>query len=124
MARFSFSVPTIEAFAIPSVSVLIIFLSYSSQFLFHFVEPGPLSRDETLWFNCFVLGIWWCYYLACTTDPGPKGWVGKAITKDNEGEEGESEEAQLKERIRWCKKCDAPKPARAHHCRQCGRYAL
>jgi len=122
MARFPFSIPTVEAFAIPSVSVLILFLSYSSQCLFHFIEPGPLSRNEALWFNLFVLGIWWCYNLACTSDPGPKGWAGSRVARGNEVTEGEGGNAQRKEEIRWCKKCDAPKPPRAHHCRQCGRY--
>ena len=124
MARFPFSIPTIEAFAIPGVSLLISFLSYSSQFLFYFIEPGPLTHNEALVFNGFVLGIWWCYNLACTTDPGPKGWVGKGVSRSNKGKEsveGEDEDAQLKEGMRWCKKCDAPKPSRSHHCRQCGR---
>jgi palmitoyltransferase len=25
---------------------------------------------------------------------------------------------------RWCRKCDAPKPDRCHHCRQCGHCVL
>ena len=124
MARFPFSIPTIEAFAIPAVISLISFLSYSSQFLFYFIEPGPLSHTEALWFNVFVLGIWWCYNLACTTDPGPKGWVGKVVARGIESEENKGEDAQLREGLRWCKKCEAPKPPRAHHCRQCGRYVL
>ena len=23
---------------------------------------------------------------------------------------------------RWCRKCERPKPERAHHCRTCGKY--
>ncbi|KAH8597662.1 DHHC palmitoyltransferase-domain-containing protein [Bisporella sp. PMI_857] len=115
MTRFSLSIPSIEAFAIPGVSFLISFLAYTSQILFHYIEPGPLSRKEAIWFNLSVLAIWWCYYLACTTDPGPQGWFDEALAKSN------SEKEDQKTAVRWCKKCNAAKPPRAHHCRQCQR---
>lgn len=117
-----FSVPSIEAFAIPGVSLLIAFLAYSSQFLFHHIEPSPLSSNQAIWFNSFVLGIWWCYYNACTVNPGPKGWVDKLETKGDS--QDESEDSTLQKGLRWCRKCSAIKPPRAHHCRQCGRYVF
>ncbi|KAG9247647.1 DHHC palmitoyltransferase-domain-containing protein [Calycina marina] len=120
MAILPFSVPTIEAFAIPGVSFLICFLAYTSQVLFYYIEPGPLTQKEALWFNGFVLGIWWCYRLACTTDPGPKGWVDKVVV-DHTEDTVDDEDADLKRGMRWCKKCTAVKPPRAHHCRRCGR---
>lgn len=51
-------------------------------------------------------------------------------SEDEEGEDEEGVEEDKKNREdnakdakgRWCKKCEAVKPPRAHHCRQCGRY--
>jgi palmitoyltransferase len=119
--RLPFTVPAIEDLAIPAVSILIIFLAYTSQFLFYHIEPGPLSRKEATWFNIFVLGIWWCYYWACTVDPGRKGWVEKFAVKGEEGNEN-GEGLKMQKGMRWCKKCEAIKPPRAHHCKKCGRY--
>ena len=121
MARLPFSMPSIESFAVPAVSILILFLAYTSQYLFWYIEPGPLSQKQAIWFNVFVLGIWWCYDRACSVDPGPKGWVNKAIINSAAHEDDEGEDEQLKKTARWCKKCDAIKPPRAHHCKRCGR---
>jgi len=115
-------VPAIEELAIAAVSILILFLAYTSQYLFYYIEPGPLPRNQALWFNGFVLAIWWCYDRACTIDPGPKGWIKKLVINGDESE-NVSDKLKLKKRMRWCKKCDALKPPRAHHCKQCGRYA-
>jgi palmitoyltransferase len=104
----------LEHLAIPAVSILIIFLAYTSQYLFHYIEPGPLSRREATWFNIFLLAIWWSYYNACTVDPGPKGWVNATNKKDEKVQE-------LGSGVRWCKKCDNIKPPRAHHCKKCQR---
>lgn len=120
--RLPFRVPAIEELAIPAVSILILFLAYTSQYLFYYIEPGPFSRNQALWFNGLVLAIWWCYDRACTVDPGPKGWIEKLVMDGNEREDV-SDELKLKNGMRWCRKCDAAKPPRAHHCKQCGRYA-
>src|SRR6187402_3408690 len=119
--RLPFSVPAVEELAIPAVSTLIFFLAYSSQYLFYYIEPGPLSYKQALWFNIFVLGIWWCYDRACTVDPGRKGWVDKTTLAGNGSEEDDGE-VRFEKGLRWCKKCEAVKPPRAHHCRKCGRY--
>jgi palmitoyltransferase len=81
-----------------------------------------LSREQALWFNVFVLAIWWCYDRACTVVPAPKVWVRKVVP----GAEGGDDEDDiiLEKGVRWCKKCDAVKPPRAHHCKKCGRYAF
>ena len=113
--------PSVEQLAIPGVSVLIFFLAYTSQYLFYYVDPGPLTKGQALWFNGFVLGIWWCYDRACTVDPGPRGWVRKVGLA---GDEDDGEDLILEKGKRWCRKCEAVKPPRAHHCRQCGRYVF
>jgi palmitoyltransferase len=119
--RLPSSLPSIEALAIPAVSTLILFLAYTSQYLFYYIEPGPLSKNQAIWFNILVLAIWVCYDRACTVDPGPKGWVGR-IGLDEEEAEDDAPDQETR-RKRWCKKCDTVKPPRAHHCKQCGRYA-
>jgi palmitoyltransferase len=119
--RLPFSWPSVEDLAIPGVSILILFLAYTSQYLFYYIEPGPLSKNQAIWLNIFVLAIWVCYDRACTVDPGPKGWV--ASIGLDEGENEDDTVDQETRRKRWCKKCDTVKPPRFHHCRQCGRYA-
>ncbi|KUJ24137.1 zf-DHHC-domain-containing protein [Mollisia scopiformis] len=112
-------VPAIEDLAIPAVSGLILFLTYSSQYLFHYIEPGPLTKGEAIWFNVLVGCVWWCYDCACTVDPGEEGWVGRGVREEED--EDEDGEVKLRKGMRWCKKCEAVKPPRAHHCRKCGR---
>lgn len=115
--------------AIPAVTVLIGFLSYTSQILFLFLEPGPLTKSETWKFNALVACIWICYYRACTVDPGrvPKEWVPK---KHEAGPEklpvssldtSQDKQDDVSTRQRWCRKCAAFKPPRAHHCKICQR---
>lgn len=115
---------SIDDLAVPGVSILVIFLAYTPQYLFYYIEPGPLSKTQAIWFNILVLGIWWCYDRACSVDPAPKGWVAKASRTSADGEDDDDTERILHKGMRWCKKCDAPKPPRAHHCRKCGRYIL
>jgi palmitoyltransferase len=111
--------PAIEDLAIPGVSILIIFLAYTSQYLFYYIEPGPLSKNQAIWFNIIVAGIWWCYDRACTVDAAPRRWV-EIATRDLI-EEDDNGEVLLQKGMRWCKKCEAVKPLRAHHCKKCGK---
>jgi hypothetical protein len=106
--------------AIPGVASLIGFLSYSSQYLFSHIEPSPLDRGQTWRFNVLVLCIWISYARACLTDPGrvPAGWHG------SEQSEGGDIDHQATARLRYCRKCDAAKLPRSHHCKVCKRYAL
>ncbi|PVH76397.1 palmitoyltransferase pfa4 [Cadophora sp. DSE1049] len=116
----SFVLPAAEQIAIPFVALLISFLSYSSQILFYYIEPEPLSRKQAVWFNIFIAAIWWCYWRACKTDPGKKGWV-DTVAPVREANEADGSILTFDRKLRWCKKCDAVKPPRAHHCRKCGR---
>ncbi len=112
----------IEGFAIPSVCVLIAFLSYSSQFLFYYLKPGPLTKREAIWFNLAVLAIWCCYYRACMVDPGPKELCQITVRdyQDGTGSEGQ----EVAPGTRWCKRCKAVKLPRSHHCKKCMRLVL
>ncbi|KAL5357321.1 DHHC palmitoyltransferase-domain-containing protein [Aspergillus floccosus] len=106
---------SISRLAIPSVCALISFLAYSSQYFFLHFEPAPLTKDEAWRLNIAALCIWITYYRACTVDPGriPKDWH----------PDGDKQPAKdgLAERQRWCRRCEAFKPPRAHHCKTCQR---
>ncbi|KAF7910730.1 uncharacterized protein EAF01_002239 [Botrytis porri] len=109
-----------------------IFLVYGSQILFQYLEPGSLSTGETVVFNASAWAMIWCYWKTCSVDPGEKGWVDRVANEiEKETEKKERDETVIGEveglekieweNVRWCKKCDAVKPARAHHCKQCKR---
>ncbi|KAK2011359.1 DHHC zinc finger domain-containing protein [Colletotrichum eremochloae] len=109
--------PFVKRLAVPGVCLLIAFLAYTSQLLFYLADdslaPGRLSRSETYTFNGLVLCLWYTYYKSCTVDPG------RYVFRDSVIEVPEPDEHGLVRR--WCKKCAAPKPPRAHHCRHCAR---
>lgn len=99
--------PFIQSLAVPAVCLLIAFLSYFSQVLFNnsTLDPGPLSRTESWTFNVLLVCLWVSYFRAVTVGPGRYIFPDQVIEADG----------------RWCKKCQAPKPPRAHHCRHCQR---
>jgi ribosomal protein L40E len=108
----------ITQLAIPAVSVLIAFLAYTSQYFFLHFESVPLTTEETWKINIFALCIWICYYRTCFVDPG-------RLPKGEERPRPEHQESdEVTGRQRWCRKCDAYKPPRAHHCRTCKRSYL
>jgi palmitoyltransferase len=106
-------------FAVPAVILLVAFLSYSSQYLFYNIEPGPLAYREKVIFNILVACIWVSYARACSTDPGrvPTNWQ----PNDAKQEVSASAADKAIARQRYCRKCDAVKPPRSHHCRVCKR---
>lgn len=107
---------SISQLAPPAVSLLIVILAYGSQIFFRYIEPYALEHQQTLIFNATVTCIWICYARACWTDPGrvPSSWVPDGV--------GAKELDDRSHRYRWCKKCEAFKPPRAHHCKTCNRY--
>ncbi|CAK7206555.1 Palmitoyltransferase [Sporothrix eucalyptigena] len=134
--------------AIPAAVSVIVFLGYSSQWLFSTatsLEPGPLSTTESVTFNTLLACLWWSYLRACTVDPGryifdapgssdeekPKApktsktskAPKKASRPSSSSSSGSSSHSPTagETAVRWCRKCDAPKPARSHHCRHCRR---
>lgn len=132
-----------QSFFVPAVCLLIFFLGYTSQWLFNMaenLEPGPLTQRETAIFNILLLCLWLTYYKACTVPPGrydfppppetPKkpdeppptskdGEKPSNETADTPAPQPEPDTKATTATTRWCKKCDAPKPLRAHHCRLC-----
>ncbi|KAI1135995.1 zf-DHHC-domain-containing protein [Hypoxylon sp. FL0543] len=127
--------PTLQRLAVPAVCLLVAFLAYTPQWLFANapdLAPGPLTPAEFYTFNTLLICLWYTYYKACTVDPGrylfPPNYKKKQNKEKTVGSDGEEAE-QVREGAgarngqlrRWCKKCSAPKPPRAHHCKTCRR---
>lgn len=93
--------------------LLISFLAFTSQLQFRLVQPGPLSHQTTGIFNSLIAALLISYWRACRTDPGhvPPGWT-------------PAEDASSGVSKRWCRKCEAFKPPRAHHCKECKRCIM
>ncbi len=101
------------------------------------LEPAPLTRNELIAANVILVLIFVTYTKSVFVDPGtiPRDWEKEIKIESGrgdgdadadgdgdrngvvEGKEGEG----IKSR-KWCRKCNAAKPPRAHHCKECGRY--
>ena len=101
--------------ALPGVVSLISFLAYGSQVLFRHIEPYALAHKQAFIFNTLVGCVWITYTRACFTDPGsvPPDW--------NLGHSASRQSPSFQKTSRWCRKCEALKPPRAHHCKICQR---
>lgn len=104
--------PPLARLALPAVITLVAFLAYGSQVLFSTLEPYDSSKRQSVIFNLLVACVWVTYLRACLTDPGSV--VDVDIDRDSSIKEGKGRE-------RWCGKCQARKPPRAHHCKICQR---
>ncbi|KAI0354859.1 zf-DHHC-domain-containing protein [Trametes cingulata] len=81
------------------------FLAFSSLIVVLARDPGPVTGDKTHGEE------------AVGRDEGEGESFLEALLAPPEGEEAHGPG-------RWCKKCAAPKPERAHHCGTCGRCVL
>ncbi|OBZ88684.1 Palmitoyltransferase PFA4 [Choanephora cucurbitarum] len=112
------------------VAFVVCLISYL-QLTTNFYVLGPalggwfsLEAQKTLVpMNILLVSLYVNYYFACTTSPGytPEGWEPPYAILNP------SEDSVIQTGLtgpRFCKKCDAYKPPRAHHCRQCGRCVL
>lgn len=111
--------------AVPFVYGLIVFLGYPSQWLLMRLEPGPLSKNELIVSNVLLVLIFITYTKTVFVDPGriPRDWV-EAAAQEKEGrvEKGAAGDEGVAKSRKWCRRCEAAKPPRAHHCKQCKRY--
>lgn len=111
----------IQRLAVPGVTLLICFLAYTSQWLFLYIEPGPLRKGDAYFFNLLVACLLVCFYRTCFTDPGriPQNW-----RQNLEDKQDGRDDPQVSQRQRWCRRCETFKPPRAHHCKTCKRSVL
>ncbi|KAJ1327893.1 palmitoyltransferase [Microdochium nivale] len=115
------NLPGVQRLAIPAVCLLIAFLAYTSQWLYATspqLSPGPLTTRETYVFNALLACLWLTYFRACTVDPGR--YVFPSAKKTDAPATLPTQTASSGPK-RYCKKCAAPKPPRAHHCKTCKR---
>ncbi|OJD29839.1 dhhc zinc finger membrane protein [Diplodia corticola] len=119
MAAFSAS-----SLAVPAIVILIIFLGYTSQFLYPHLDPHPLEQHQEIKLNVLLACLLISFARGCWTDPGrvPKDWVPEPVRVhgDDTPVKAKDEDAPTV-RPRWCSRCDAPKPPRTHHCKTCER---
>jgi ribosomal protein L40E len=78
----------------------------------------PLRKDEVWKINIFALCIWVCYFRSCYVDPG------RLPASQQSAKSGPEKNARAARRQRWCRRCEAYKPPRAHHCKTCQRFGL
>ncbi|KAF3764605.1 zf-DHHC-domain-containing protein [Cryphonectria parasitica EP155] len=126
---------SLQRLFIPAACVFIFFLGYTSQWLFNtaeYLEPGPMTQRETAIFNVLLVCLWLTYYKSCTVPPGQYTFPPPQSNDDDDKKDNiepssttassttKQSPKQSTTPARWCKKCAAPKPLRAHHCRHCG----
>lgn len=102
--------------AVPGVLCFIVFLSYSSQYLFLSIDPRPLTGKESAIFNTLIACLLISYFRTIRTDAGrvPPEWGTEKQSAEPVGQPS-------KPKQRWCRRCEAFKPPRSHHCKACQR---
>ncbi|ODQ65489.1 zf-DHHC-domain-containing protein [Nadsonia fulvescens var. elongata DSM 6958] len=85
---------------------IIAFTGYCGHY---YVLRHHLPYSKQVLFQCSLTMVWISYFLAIIMPPG-------APPVNFKHAPGEWK--------RWCYKCEAPKPERAHHCKQCGQCVL
>ena len=112
--------PRLQQLAVPAACFLISFLAYSSQLLFHYTESEFPAHRDAVAFNVLVACLWVSYGRAVMTSPGrvPQDWEKGGYRSGSPNKKASTAPA----RQRWCRKCEAYKPPRAHHCKVCMRY--
>jgi palmitoyltransferase len=116
---------SLSQLAVPSVYGLIFFLGYPSQWMLMYLEPAPLTKNELIVSNVILVLIFITYTKSVFVDPGtiPKDWAEKELG-NLKGDVSEKEGDAVAKNRKWCRKCDAAKPPRAHHCKECKRYGF
>jgi len=117
---------TIQELAPYATLSIISFLAFPSQWLFTKIEPGPLNGTQFIKFNIVIFSIMYCYCRAWLSDPGrvPGAWTPAEVELDAEAAEPAPPlTGRSHQRLRWCRRCEAYKPPRAHHCKTCKRWA-
>lgn len=115
----------------PHPSLIVIFVNY-----YYRVHDAPLRGVVHM---CIIYLLTFLAFssliVVLARDPGPV--TGDKGYGEEAGGSAEREEESFLEALlappegeeahgpgKWCKKCDAPKPERAHHCGSCGRCIL
>jgi len=108
--------------AVPAVYILIFFLGYPSQYLLTHLEPAPLTKNELIVSNVILVLILITYTQSVFVDAGtiPRDW-NRGDGYEKERGRGAAAEDLVGKSRKWCFRCEAAKPPRAHHCKECKR---
>ena len=124
-------------YAIPVALVCVLISTIYRAYVLEFAYPKAAAGDanataELTFFHAFFALLLASYYRVVTTDPGkvPDDWanaqehVGGASSSDEDFDADAGLDGGGRAAMRWCSKCDKPKPERAHHCSVCQRCVL
>ncbi|CAO0794324.1 unnamed protein product [Mucor circinelloides] len=108
-------------FTVASVTITILFITYSSQIFVIWPFLGAANIHSIFILvplNFFVLMALINYFLTCKTDPGsvPARWIPR--------QQAFIEVKKSTHTPRFCKTCNNYKPPRTHHCSTCNRCVL
>lgn len=84
---------------------------------------SPLGLLNLVLFNIFTILGAYSHFKAMTTDPGAVPKDAKPLLSDTQEHDLESNDRPEPFK-KFCKRCKAFKPARAHHCSLCGRCVV
>jgi palmitoyltransferase len=104
---------------IPASIILVSSLSFSSQYLFYSLDPGPLTSGQSWLMNINTALVFICYARAILTDAGRLVGKVKEAYGDKKYLSLSEGESRVLAKQRWCRICEQPKPPRSHHCRVC-----
>lgn len=100
---------------------------------FAVLAPAVMEVFSLTWFLVSGIGLWLLFnvlfnYLSCIfTPPGSPSapLTEDALRRAHAHRDGQAPRPGAGEGFSlWCKKCDAPKPLRAHHCHVCKKCVL
>ena len=124
-------------YAVPVALVCVLISTIYRAYVLEFAYPKAAAGDasataELTFFHPFFALLLASYYRVVTTDPGkvPDDWantqehVHGAPSSDEDFDDGADGVGRGGTAMRWCSKCDKPKPERAHHCSVCQRCVL
>jgi palmitoyltransferase len=102
---------------------------YTAVLPYNHAYASPAGLAHAVWFTWLAFNIMFNYVSAATVDPGRPD---PALTEGALAEDGltvddvRAEEPPRKGHgfARYCRRCEAGKPARTHHCHICGRCVL
>lgn len=119
--------PRLSKIAVTGTVITITILAYGSQL---FLLAPHLTTRQFYLLNTIVACIWITYYRAMFTPAGspPKDYTPPSAASASDAESGHSHPSDRRMitsgATRFCKVCDAFKPARTHHCKTCKTCVL